>query len=222
MAWWIYKDYFRDFSSRLRTENHRGQRPRWGSEEKPCVSIWQPHKMILTIALAVWLPSMAFAMTPGQVYEAVKDSVVVVKVYDRQGKPVGLGSGVMLPSGDIITNYHVVKTGVRYTVGRGKHVAPATLKAGDPDKDLCLLTAPGLVAEPARLGKAAKLKVGDPVYAVGAPQGLELSLSEGIVSQLRGRPSIQSSRPRWRSPRAPAAAACSTRKGNWWALPPFT
>ena len=62
------------------------------------------------------------------------------------------------------------------------------MKAGDPDKDLCLLTAPGLAAKPARLGKAARLKVGEPVYAVGAPQGLELSLSEGIVSQLRGGP----------------------------------
>ena len=30
--------------------------------------------------------------------------------------------------------------------------------------------------------------MGEPVYAVGAPQGLELSLSEGIVSQLRGGP----------------------------------
>ena len=101
---------------------------------------------------------------------------------------MGLGSGVRLPSGDVITNYHVVKAGERYTVGRGKQAAPATLKGGDPDKDLCLLTAPGLVAEPARLGKAARLKVGEPVYAVGAPQGLELSLSEGIVSQLRGGP----------------------------------
>jgi tetratricopeptide (TPR) repeat protein len=62
------------------------------------------------------------------------------------------------------------------------------LKSGDPDKDLCLLTAPGLAAKPARLGRAASLKVGAPVYAVGAPQGLELSLSEGIVSQLRGGP----------------------------------
>ena len=62
------------------------------------------------------------------------------------------------------------------------------VKAGDPDKDLCLLTAPGLTAKPARLGRAARLKVGEPVYAVGAPQGLELSLSEGIVSQLRGGP----------------------------------
>src|SRR5208283_1045453 len=61
-------------------------------------------------------------------------------------------------------------------------------KAGDPDKDLRLLTASGLEAKPARLGKAGSLKAGDPVYAVGAPQGLELSLSEGIVSQLRGGP----------------------------------
>ena len=145
-------------------------------------------KIILAIALAAWLPSLALAMTPSEVYDSVKDSVVVVKVYDRQGKQTGLASGVMLPSGDIVTNYHVVKAGVRYTVGRGKQATPATLKAGDPDIDLGLLTAPGLEAIPARLGKAGELKVGEPVYAVGVPEGLELSLSEGIVSQLRGGP----------------------------------
>ena len=142
----------------------------------------------LLLALLVAMPPSALALTASQVYEQVKDSVVVVKAFDQTDKPVGLGSGVMLPSGDVITNYHVVKTGVRYTVGQGKQTAPATLKAGDPKKDLCLLTAPGLTAKPARLGQAARLKVGEPVYAVGAPQGLELSLSEGIVSQLRGGP----------------------------------
>jgi len=143
---------------------------------------------LLLIALFAALPQSALALTASQVYEQVKDSVVVVKAYDQTGKPVGMGSGVMLPSGDVITNYHVVKTGVRYTVGQGKQAAPATLKAGDSKKDFCLLTAPGLTAKPARLGQAARLKVGEPVYAVGAPQGLELSLSEGIVSQLRGGP----------------------------------
>jgi hypothetical protein len=142
----------------------------------------------LLLALFAALPPSALALTASQVYEQVKDSVVVVKAYDQKGKLAGLGSGVMLPSGDVITNYHVVKAGARYTVGQGKQGTPATVKAGDPDKDLCLLTAPGLTAKPARLGSAAKLKVGEPVYAVGAPQGLELSLSEGIVSQLRGGP----------------------------------
>ncbi len=140
----------------------------------------------LLLALLAALPQSALALTASQVYEQVKDSVVVVKAYDQKGKPVGLGSGVMLPSGDIITNYHVVEAGMRYTVGRGKHTVPASPKAGDADKDICLLISSGLVTKPARLGQSAILKVGEPVYAVGAPQGLELSLSEGIVSQLRG------------------------------------
>jgi len=142
----------------------------------------------LLLALFAALPPSALALTASQVYEQVKDSVVVVKAFDQKGKPVGLGSGVMLPSGDVVTNYHVVKAGAMYMVGRGQQDTLATLKAGDPDKDLCLLTAPGLTAKPARLGRSARLKVGEPVYAVGAPQGLELSLSEGIVSQLRGGP----------------------------------
>ena len=140
----------------------------------------------LPVILSFFCPQTAFGLTASQVYERVQDSIVVVKGYDQAGKMVGLGSGVMLPSGDIVTNYHVFKTGVRHTVVRGGKEVPATVKAGDPKKDLCLLSAPGLLAIPASLGQAAKLKVGDPVYAVGAPQGLELSLSEGIVSQLRG------------------------------------
>jgi tetratricopeptide (TPR) repeat protein len=142
----------------------------------------------LVLALTALLPNVALALTGSQVYERVKDSVVVVKAYDRAGKTIGLGSGVVLPSGDIVTNYHVVKTGVRYMVDQRGKTAAASLKGSDPDKDLALLLAPGMAAQPVRLGQAAKLKVGQPVYAVGAPQGLELSLSEGIVSQLRGGP----------------------------------
>jgi len=144
--------------------------------------------VLLLIAFFAVMPQSALALTASQVYEQVKDSVVVIKAFDQKGQQVGLGSGVMLPSGDIITNYHVIKAGSRYMVSKGAKAITATLKSGDPDKDFCLLTAPGLTAKPVRLGKAAKLKVGAPVYAVGAPQGLELSLSEGIVSQLRGGP----------------------------------
>jgi hypothetical protein len=143
---------------------------------------WVP----LLLALLSLLPPSALAMTASEVYEQVKDSIVVVKTYDLEGNQRAFGSGVILPSGDIVTNLHVVGKGWRYTVGRGNEATPTTLKAGYPDKDICLITNPGLVAKPARLGKTDTLKVGDPVYGVGAPQGLELSLSEGIVSQLRG------------------------------------
>ena len=73
-------------------------------------------------------------------------------------------------------------------MGRGKRLLSATLFAEDGDKDICLLDAKGIIGKPAQLGKATSLKVGVSVYAVGAPQGLELSLSDGIVAQLRGGP----------------------------------
>ncbi len=95
---------------------------------------------------------------------------------------------MLLPSGKIGTNCHVVKNGARFQVGAGKMFKPATIWGGDEDKDICLLEVKGLTAKPARLGQANRLKVGWPVYAVGAPQGLELSISDGIVSQLRGGP----------------------------------
>lgn len=95
---------------------------------------------------------------------------------------------MLLPSGKIGTNCHVVENGSRFQVGSGKRFVPATVWGGDDDKDVCLLVATGLIAKIVQIGQASRLKVGEPVYAVGAPRGLELSLSDGIVSQLRGGP----------------------------------
>lgn len=130
----------------------------------------------------------AEALSPSQVFEKVKDSVVVVKTLDATGKSFARGSGVLMPSGKIGTNCHVVKNGVSFQVGGDKQFVPANLWGGDEGKDICLLEAVGLVAKPAQLRNAAGLLVGEAVYAVGAPRGLELSLSDGIVSQLRGGP----------------------------------
>ena len=145
-------------------------------------------KLIVAVFFLSILPVSGHALTPGQVFDKVKDSVVVVKTLDAQGKVKGQGSGVLLSSGKIATNCHVVEGGASYQVGRGKQLVSATLYAEDGDKDICLLDAKGIAGKPAQLGKAAGLKVGDPVYAVGAPKGLELSLSDGIVAQLRGGP----------------------------------
>jgi S1-C subfamily serine protease len=98
------------------------------------------------------------------------------------------GSGVLLPSGKIATNSHVVKGGASYQVSQGKRLALATLYAENAGKDICLLNVEGIKGKPAQLGNTTSLKVGDKVYAVGAPMGLDLSLSDGIVAQLRGGP----------------------------------
>ena len=134
------------------------------------------------------LPANVYALTPDQVLDKVKDSVVVVMTLDPQGKMKGFGSGVLISAGRVATNCRVVEGGVSYMAGRGKMLVRATLYAEDGDKDICLLDVKRLTGKPAQIGKAADLKVGVPVYAVGAQQGLELSLSDGIVSQLQGGP----------------------------------
>ncbi len=150
-----------------------------------CAAFAAEQEPAVTLRPGPYNPS---ALTPSQVFDKVKDSVVVVKTLDANGKTIGQGSGVLLPSGKIGTNCHVLRNGARFQVGGNKQFVPATLWGGDENKDICLLEAKGLTAKPAQLGQAMRLKVGEPVYAVGAPQGLELSLSNGIVSQLRGSP----------------------------------
>ena len=144
--------------------------------------------LINAACFLVLLPAPSHALTPAQVFEKVKDAVVVVKTLDAQGKVKAQGSGVILSPGRVATNCHVVEGGTSYRVGRGRQLIPATLYAEDGDKDVCLLDAKGIQGKPVQLGRAVGLKVGDPVYAVGAPKGLELSLSDGIVAQLRGGP----------------------------------
>jgi tetratricopeptide (TPR) repeat protein len=145
-------------------------------------------KLITLVFFLSILPLPGHALTPSQVFDKVKDSVVVVKTLDSKGKVKMQGSGVLISAGRIATNCHVVEGGASYQVGRGKQFVQATLYAEDRDKDICILDTKGITGKPVQLGKAAGLKVGVPVYAVGAPQGLELSLSDGIVSQLRGGP----------------------------------
>lgn len=90
-----------------------------------------------------------------------------------------------MPDGDVVTNCHVVKGASRLTVRVGQIERPATLRYSDWDRDVCALSSSGLNAPPATVGSSKTLKVGAKVYAIGAPKGLELTLSDGIVSSLR-------------------------------------
>ena len=66
----------------------------------------------------------------------------------------------------------------------------AKLTAQNETRDLCVLFVDELsippAAKPVPLGVARNVSIGEEVYAIGAPRGLELSLSRGIISQLRG------------------------------------
>lgn len=139
------------------------------------------------IALFILMPLLAApaaAETASQVFRQVSPSVVVVLTYDA-GKLAELGSGVKLAGSNVATNCHVLKDGSTYRVRYQDKLYPASLDKADWNHDVCSLSVPGLPAPPAVLGSTITLQVGAPVYAIGTPEGLQLTLSEGIVSSLR-------------------------------------
>ncbi len=87
--------------------------------------------------------------------------------------------------GVVATNCYVIRDGASCKVRYQGQDYPVRLRDTDWRRDVCSLDVPGLPAPPVVLGDTASLKVGATVYAVGAPEGLELTLSQGIVSGLR-------------------------------------
>lgn len=135
--------------------------------------------------LALLSPLAARANTPEQIFVQVSPSIVVVDTFDAKGKSIGQGSGAVIGAGQVITNFHVARKGKSLQVRQLGKTFKATMQYADPDRDLCQLRVPDLQAPPVVLGTASKLRVGQRVYAIGAPKGLELTLSEGLISSLR-------------------------------------
>ena len=115
----------------------------------------------------------------------IAPSVARVNVMDASGRTLGSGSGVVIDDGVLLTSCHVATVGAKLTAKLGEIVLPATIALADEVYDLCRLNVPGLRAPPVPIGSVETLRTGQRVYAIGAPQGLELTLSEGIVSALR-------------------------------------
>jgi S1-C subfamily serine protease len=100
----------------------------------------------------------------------------------------GEGSGTVIDQkGHILTNFHVIDSAreIQVTLYNGK-TFPARLVGADPATDLAVLKidAPAESLHPVTFGSSTGLKVGQRVFAIGNPFGLERTLSTGIISSL--------------------------------------
>jgi S1-C subfamily serine protease len=132
----------------------------------------------------------AYSRVVVDVAERVAPSVANLRVM-RRGRggqfPAGAGSAVALtPDGFLVTSAHVVagpgRTG-RATFVDGRELSWRVVGV-DRLSDLAVLRADGDALEPAVLGEAERLRVGQLVVAIGNPNGFAGSVTAGVVSAL--------------------------------------
>lgn len=125
---------------------------------------------------------------PGQELAArTLPNVVTIRMFDTQANETGLGSGFWIGGGEIATNAHVVAGGawaeIHAVDGALLGTAPYAVLL-DVENDLAVLAVPG--GRPFGLALAENdARVGQSVWAFGAPLGLEGTVSSGIVSATR-------------------------------------
>jgi S1-C subfamily serine protease len=129
-------------------------------------------------------------------FQKSRNSVVYINTSQRvfdpwtrnvMNAPRGTGSGFIWDdAGHVVTNFHVIagasEARVRLADGRD---SPATLVGVSPSHDLAVLRITTAVkAAPVPIGTSGDLRVGQRVYAIGNPFGLDWTLTTGIISAL--------------------------------------
>ena len=100
----------------------------------------------------------------------------------KEGDP---GDGVYMVKSGAVQISGVLSTGQRQVLSRRGGVRwPASAQSANAERDLCLLTVPGLVAPVARLGQARGLAIGQMLSALGYTGGLGIQSSDGEVIEL--------------------------------------
>jgi len=140
------------------------------------------------------------------VNEKVKDSVYVVMASEHAIELASRtehsqGSAVAITDHILLTNCHVVAGRPQIAVSQDGAGSRARLIYGDPAGDRCFLQVDGMMLHPVQgVRRAEDLKVGETVYSVGTPSGLERSFGQGLISGLRqweGVRIVQNSAPSW-------------------------
>jgi putative serine protease PepD len=128
------------------------------------------------------------APTATQIYQQDSPGVVSIRAATSQG--VDSGTGIVLnEQGLILTNDHVIAGASAITVssnGSASTARSARLVGEEANSDLALIRVDpsGLGLKPLKFVTSSSVSVGDSVYAIGSPYGLNESLTRGIVSAL--------------------------------------
>jgi S1-C subfamily serine protease len=122
----------------------------------------------------------------------VSPSVVTIVVYDNTGAEFAFGSGFFIGSGKVLTNAHVIEGAYSAKVRTLlKTYQDVTITKRDDDLDLAVLAVQSVGEPIISLAEDSDLHAGQRVLAIGNPEGLERTVSDGIISAVRNSGGVQ-------------------------------
>jgi serine protease Do len=140
-------------------------------------------QLVTSSVLGLAISLNTFAEIDRATLARLSSSLVKVQVSTSQGG-IGMGTGVVIARGKVVTNCHVTKDAERIQLVQEGIQWDVTATAPDMYHDLCLLTVSSLNLPPIKIGSANKLKVGDEVAAAGFAFGGKPHFSQGKVHGL--------------------------------------
>lgn len=141
-----------------------------------------------TLSLAIFLllcflnKSYSQDLKPDEIFEKYQDAVVVIYSYDFTGAPKSQGSGVILnEKAWVVTNFHIFEGCEKLLiVHKGDTIPYNDIIGVDIERDLLIIKIDqGNYPE---IKTSNSVKVGQKIYAIGSPLGMENTISEGIIS----------------------------------------
>jgi serine protease Do len=124
-----------------------------------------------------------------ELVKKVQPSVVVIFTFDADGKPLGQGSGFLYGADElVVTNHHVLDKAsfARIKLSNKKMVPVARVHAVDEQGDLMMVSLGTIAEEAVSLPVNREMpEVGSDIVVIGSPLGLEMTVSQGIVSAVR-------------------------------------
>ena len=130
------------------------------------------------------------AQTVPQIAQKALAATVSLQMADKNGVPLGQGSGFFVQPNLIATNYHVIEGATQGTaklVGKDTAYLIEGITAVDKTNDLALLKVTVQGIKPLPLGDSDAVQIGETVYVAGNPLGFEGTVSDGIISGRRDR-----------------------------------
>jgi S1-C subfamily serine protease len=128
------------------------------------------------------------SLTPTEIFRRARPSVVLLTMQDARGQLISLGSGFFVDKDVVATNFHVIDgaaAGYAKVTGQTAKLNIKGTVAVDALHDLALLQLDASSTVGLQVAPKLSANIGDPVYAIGNPKGLEGTFSQGIVSSVR-------------------------------------